>query len=78
VTDIQDFLRYAHDHSWQLDDHQHATLAEWARRLELRLCELSDQDIRRDCAFCGRERSPVDDNHADHCAYWALFPQGNT
>lgn len=26
--------------------------------------------IRRDCPFCGRERSRTDDNHAPDCPYW--------
>lgn len=30
--------------------------------------------VRRDCAFCGRERSPADDNHADDCPYWTIGP----
>lgn len=29
--------------------------------------------VRHDCAFCGRERSPKDDNHAPECFYWAIF-----
>ena len=45
---------------------------------ELRLSGLSSQDIRRDCAFCGRERSTADDNHSANCPYWAMFPHGNT
>lgn len=34
---------------------------------------LSDQ-VRLNCAFCGRERSAKDDNHADDCAYWVVGP----
>ena len=30
--------------------------------------------VRRDCAFCGRERSKKDDNHAPDCPYWDFFP----
>lgn len=33
--------------------------------------------IRRDCAFCGRERSARDDNHAPTCSYWAFFPDAD-
>ena len=29
--------------------------------------------VRRDCAFCGRERSAKDDNHAPECSYWDFF-----
>lgn len=29
--------------------------------------------VRRDCAFCGRERSRADDNHAPDCPYWDYF-----
>jgi hypothetical protein len=29
--------------------------------------------VRNDCAFCGRERSAKDDNHAPECAYWTFF-----
>lgn len=29
--------------------------------------------VRRDCAFCGRERSHSDDNHAPECPYWDFF-----
>ena len=32
-----------------------------------------DQVVRRDCAFCGRERTPKDDNHAPRCLYWVFF-----
>lgn len=31
---------------------------------------------RRDCAFCGRERSAHDDNHAPECPYWDFFTGG--
>lgn len=30
--------------------------------------------VRRDCAFCHRERSAKDDNHADDCPYWTVGP----
>lgn len=30
--------------------------------------------VRQDCAFCHRERSPKDDNHADNCPYWTVGP----
>lgn len=30
--------------------------------------------IRNDCAFCHRERSARDDNHAPDCPYWDFFP----
>lgn len=29
--------------------------------------------VRNDCAFCHRERSAKDDNHAPDCAYWDFF-----
>lgn len=29
--------------------------------------------VRNDCAFCGRERTPKDDNHAPGCPYWDFF-----
>lgn len=29
--------------------------------------------VRRDCAFCHRERSRKDDNHAPDCPYWRFF-----
>lgn len=32
--------------------------------------------VRRDCAFCGRERSRADDNHAPECSYWTFFGGG--
>lgn len=35
-----------------------------------------DLYVRRDCAFCHRERSPRDDNHAPTCSYWVFFPEG--
>lgn len=28
---------------------------------------------RNNCAFCGRERVPKDDNHAPECPYWDFF-----
>lgn len=32
--------------------------------------------VRANCAFCGRERSRKDDNHAPNCAYWVFFADG--
>ncbi|QES45187.1 hypothetical protein DEJ49_33135 [Streptomyces venezuelae] len=29
--------------------------------------------VRNDCAFCHRERSAKDDNHAPECPYWDFF-----
>lgn len=29
--------------------------------------------VRHGCAFCGRERTPKDDNHAPGCPYWDFF-----
>lgn len=29
--------------------------------------------VRNDCAFCHRERSAKDDNHAPNCPYWDFF-----
>lgn len=29
--------------------------------------------IRHDCAFCHRERTLKDDNHAPDCPYWSFF-----
>lgn len=29
--------------------------------------------VRNDCAFCHRERSAKDDNHAPECPYWTFF-----
>lgn len=29
--------------------------------------------VRRNCAFCCRERTPKDDNHAPNCPYWVWF-----
>lgn len=29
--------------------------------------------VRHDCAFCHRERTPKDDNHAPECPYWTFF-----
>lgn len=29
--------------------------------------------VRNNCAFCGRERSRKDDNHAPTCSYWIFF-----
>lgn len=57
---------------------QFPDLDETMRQLELRLSGLSSQDIRYDCMFCGRERTVADDNHAPDCAYWFVFPNGNT
>ena len=31
--------------------------------------------VRSNCAFCGRERTRADDNHAPSCAYWQFFPE---
>lgn len=37
-----------------------------------------DVFVRRECAFCHRERSVRDDNHAPYCAYWVFFgPRGD-
>lgn len=33
--------------------------------------------VRNDCAFCHRERTPKDDNHADTCPYWTFFGEGH-
>jgi hypothetical protein len=30
--------------------------------------------VRHNCAFCQRERSAKDDNHADDCPYWTIGP----
>jgi len=30
--------------------------------------------VRRDCAFCHRERTRKDDNHAPECPYWIIGP----
>lgn len=32
-----------------------------------------DVVLRRDCAFCHFERSPLDDNHHPSCPYWHFF-----
>lgn len=32
--------------------------------------------VRNDCAFCHRERSHKDDNHAPECPYWDFFGRG--
>ena len=32
-----------------------------------------DAVVRRDCAFCHRERTPRDDNHDPDCVYWVFF-----
>lgn len=48
---------------------------EWTE-MELNLTETVTGDrpqVRNDCAFCGRERSAKDDNHAPNCAYWTFF-----
>lgn len=34
---------------------------------------LPDRPARRDCGFCGWERTPKDDNHAPTCSYWHFF-----
>ena len=34
-----------------------------------------DVFVRRDCAFCHRERTARDDNHAPACSYWVFFPR---
>ena len=34
--------------------------------------------VRNDCAFCHRERSPKDDNHAPECPYWTIGPGSMT
>lgn len=35
-------------------------------------------EVRNNCAFCQRERSAKDDNHAPECPYWVFFgPEGN-
>lgn len=35
-------------------------------------------EVRNNCAFCGRERSRKDDNHAPACPYWDFFgPRAN-
>lgn len=40
----------------------------------LRPDALPDVLVRKNCAFCGRERTAKDDNHADDCAYWSIGP----
>lgn len=48
-----------------------------AAKLEIDLAEIqtgSRPVVRRDCAFCGRECSPADDNHAEDCPYWTIGP----
>lgn len=56
------------------------TTVEWARidwaDFELNLTQAvtgSRPAVRRDCAFCGWERSAKDDNHAPECSYWDFF-----
>lgn len=49
--------------------------------LELRLTEQIEGIrlvVRHDCAFCGRERSAKDDNHAPDCPYWTFFGPPST
>lgn len=51
-------------------------ISEAMRDLELELTEALEgrkPAVRHDCAFCGRERAPKDDNHAPDCAYWDFF-----
>lgn len=46
-------------------------------RLELDLTERIGGErpvVRNDCAFCYRERSAADDNHAPACPYWTVGP----
>lgn len=45
-------------------------------KIELELTEEVTGDrivVRNNCAFCHRERSAKDDNHAPNCAYWTFF-----
>ena len=43
---------------------------EWAREI----AGIADANVvRRNCAFCNRERSRADDNHAPECPYWTFF-----
>lgn len=51
----------------------------WEAELELALSEQMGEvrpTVRHDCSFCGRERSPKDDNHAPDCPYWFIGPGG--
>lgn len=49
------------------------TAAERAE-LEREVAGVTDPSVvRRDCVWCGRERSRRDDNHADDCPYWRFF-----
>lgn len=51
----------------------------WAEKLELDLNEQTTGTrpaVRHDCAFCHRERTPADDNHAPDCSYWSFFSGG--
>ena len=51
-----------------------ADLAGVGDELQRELNAISNPEIvRRNCAFCGRERSRKDDNHAPECAYWIFF-----
>lgn len=34
---------------------------------------INTDHVRMECAFCGRERSEKDDNHAPECSYWVFF-----
>ncbi|MEV0608092.1 hypothetical protein AB0I61_17175 [Polymorphospora rubra] len=34
--------------------------------------------VRRNCTFCGRERTRKDDNHGPACPYWDFFGGGET
>jgi hypothetical protein len=34
---------------------------------------INTDDARKDCAFCHRERTLADDNHAPGCPYWDFF-----
>jgi hypothetical protein len=46
-------------------------------RLELDLTEIQTgvrPMVGRNCAFCGLERTPKDDNHAPNCPYWTIGP----
>jgi len=44
------------------------------KRLEFVAPGAGQQQVRNDCAFCGFERSPRDDNHAPECPYWTVGP----
>lgn len=64
------YLRTNAEQATTLVQEQHA----FAQAVVRELGGITDPEVvRRECAFCGRERSRNDDNHGPDCPYWTLF-----